>query len=67
MRLSELIKFIMKKLDLNQMDLSYHLGISQSTISGWLNEKKTLSHRSLKILRDFCKKNKIRFKVEDIL
>lgn len=51
--LSENLKLLMKEREMNQMDLSAKIGISQSAISAWLLGKKEPSIKSLWLLADF--------------
>jgi transcriptional regulator with XRE-family HTH domain len=66
MQLSELIQAMQNKTKMNQDQLSAALNISQSAISEWLNGRQTISAGSVKKLREFCKKHKIKFNIEDI-
>jgi transcriptional regulator with XRE-family HTH domain len=46
------IKNIMKKCNLNQLQLAKLLGIAQSQVSNWLNGKSLPNYISLKLLQE---------------
>ena len=52
-KISAIIKDFMKIYNVNQVELSTKLGISQSAISAWLSGKKEPSINSLWLLADF--------------
>ena len=52
-KIAETIKDFMKIYNINQVELSTKLGISQSAISAWISGKKEPSINSLWLLADF--------------
>ncbi len=66
MNLSKFIKHIRKQLNLSQVDLAVRLDVTQSTVSGWENQMKSLSRKSFINLKKFCSTKKIEFTLKDI-
>jgi plasmid maintenance system antidote protein VapI len=65
MKLNRIILKILKTLDISQNVLAKKLGVSQATISFWVNNKIHLSYKNYIKLRKFCDKNGIDDKIED--
>lgn len=51
--LAQNLRQLMKECDINQVKLSKEIGVAQSAISAWLNEKKEPSITSLWLLADY--------------
>lgn len=67
MNIAKEIKTIRKKTLLSQVDFANAINVSFSTVNRWENDKAIPSYITLKKIKEFCKKNKIDFEIEDWL
>ena len=65
MNFSENIKQIRKQLFLSQEALAKDLGVSFATVNRWESGKTKPTYKTLKLLDEYCKNNKIEFSISE--
>lgn len=65
MNFSENIKQIRKQLFLSQEALAKDLGVSFATVNRWESGKTKPTYKTLKLLDEYCKNNKVEFSISE--